>query len=267
MIIKDFGTTVLCSTPSFAAYLAEVAKEQGVNTSEDMKIRLGLFGAEAWSDELRKRIEQEYSMLAIDFYGLAEIIGPGVSVECSEKNGLHFWSDHFYAEIIDPKTGLVSNPGERGELVITTLTKEGIPIIRYRTKDLTILNEEECGCGRTHPRIARIFGRSDDMIVIRGVNVFPSQIEHALIGINGVTLNYQIVPKRVSRLDVEILDHLLVRVEPEETIWKNRRLGDELKKKINEELKNALGLRTEVELVAPGSLPRSTGKAKRIVEE
>lgn len=267
MIIKDFGTTVLCSTPSFAAYLAEVAKDQGMNMSEDMQIRLGLFGAEAWSDELRKRIEHEYNMLAIDFYGLAEIIGPGVSVECREKNGLHLWSDHFYAEIIDPETGLVLNPGERGELVITTLTKEGIPIIRYRTKDLTILNEEGCECGRTHPRIARILGRSDDMIVIRGVNVFPSQIEHALIGIGGVTLNYQIVPKRVSRLDVEILDHLLVRVEPEEAIWKNKRLGDELKKEINEQLRNALGLRTEVELVAPGSLPRSTGKAKRIVEE
>ncbi len=267
MIMKDFGTTVLCSTPSFAAYLAEVAREQGMIVSEDMRIRIGLFGAEAWSDELRKRIEQEYNMVAIDFYGLAEIIGPGVSVECYERNGLHLWSDHFYAEIIDPETGLVLGPGERGELVITTLTKEGIPVIRYRTKDLTILDEEECSCGRTHPRIARILGRSDDMIVIRGVNVFPSQIEHALMGIKGVTLNYQIVPKRISRLDVEILDHLLVRVEPEEDIWKNKRLEDGLKKEINEELKSALGLRTEVELVAPGSIPRSTGKAKRIAEE
>jgi phenylacetate-CoA ligase len=267
MVMKDFGTTVLCSTPSYAAYLAEFAKDQGIDLKKEARIKLGLFGAEPWSDELRKKIEQEYGMSAIDFYGLAEIIGPGVAVECYRKEGLHLWCDHFYPEIIDPKTGEILEPGERGELVLTTLTKEGMPILRYRTKDLTNLNEEKCVCGRTHPRISRILGRSDDMMIIRGVNVFPSQIEHTLMSVEGVSPNYQIVQKMISRLNVEILDHILVRIEPEKIVWNNKENLNKLEKMISENLRSNLGLKIEVELIAPGSLPRSEGKAKRILKE
>ena len=198
--MKDFGTTVLACTPSYALYMAETAAEIGLDLHE-LPLRAGLFGAEPWSENMRKEIEAKLGIMAIDIYGLSEIIGPGVASECPEQNGLHVFEDHFIVEIIDPATGEVLPPGQKGELVFTSLTKEAFPIVRYRTRDISILYEEPCLCGRTHVRIHRIMGRTDDMLIIRGVNVFPSQIESVLLEIGDIEPHYQLVVDRHDNLD------------------------------------------------------------------
>ncbi|MCD6448180.1 MAG: phenylacetate--CoA ligase [Thermoplasmata archaeon] len=259
-IMKDFGTTALACTPSYSLYMAEVAKQMGFEPNKDFKLRLGLFGAEAWSDEMRKKIEETWSIVAHEHYGLTEIIGPGVVTECEEKK-LHINADHFLAEIIDPKTGERLEPGEEGELVFTTLTKEAFPAIRFRTRDIAGYIEEPCDCGRTLPIQTRIKGRSDDMMKVKGVIVFPSQIEEAMMKVEGVSGNYQLVKKKEKEMTT-----LIVRVEPTEERYKEGNL-DELAEKIEGEIYTILNLRIPVEIVKPNTLPRSEGKAKRIVEE
>ena len=258
-IMKDFGTTALASTPSYAMYMAEVAEEMGFSCDE-FQLRLGLFGAEAWSDEMRKTIEKKWGIEAHEHYGLTEIIGPGVVSECKEKK-LHINADHFLAEIIDPKTGEQLEPGEEGELVFTTLTKEAFPVLRFRTKDIAVYSEEGCECGRTLPIQSRIKGRSDDMMKIKGVIVFPSQIEEAIMKVEGVSGNYVLVKKRKGAMI-----SLMARIEPTEERYKEGNL-DSLKKKVEEEIYAMLNLHVPVEIVKPNSLPRSEGKAKRIIEE
>ncbi|KAA0002008.1 MAG: phenylacetate--CoA ligase [Thermoplasmata archaeon] len=258
-IMKDFGTTALASTPSYAMYMAEVAEEMGFSCDE-FQLRLGLFGAEAWSDEMRKTIEKKWGIEAHEHYGLTEIIGPGVVSECKEKK-LHINADHFLAEIIDPKTGEQLEPGEEGELVFTTLTKEAFPVLRFRTKDIAVYSEEGCECGRTLPIQSRIKGRSDDMMKIKGVIVFPSQIEEAIMKVEGVSGNYVLVKKREGAMI-----SLMARIEPTEERYKEGNL-DSLKKEVEEEIYAMLNLHVPVEIVKPNSLPRSEGKAKRIIEE
>jgi phenylacetate-CoA ligase len=262
MIMQDFGSTVLTCTPSYSLFLAEAAAEEGINI-RDLKLRIGIFGAEPWSESIRREIEAKLNIKAIDIYGLSEILGPGVAIECIEaQKGLHIWEDHFLPEIIDPDTCEVLPPGERGELVITTLTKEGIPMIRYRTRDITRLVTEPCICGRTHLRLERMSGRTDDMLIIRGVNVFPSQIESILINIEGVEPHYQLIVDRE-----ENLDSLEVQVEVNE-----RTFSDEIKTlqlltdRIRNEIKNLLGVTCKVRLIEPKSITRSEGKAQRVVD-
>ena len=259
-IMKDFGTTAIAATPSYALYMAEVAREMGYEPSKDFKLHLGLFGAEAWSDEMRKKIEETWGIVAHEHYGLTEIIGPGVVSECEEKK-LHINADHFLAEIIDPKTGERLEPGEEGELVFTTLTKEAFPAIRFRTRDIASYSEEPCECGRTLPIQSRIKGRSDDMMKVKGVIVFPRQIEEAIMHVDGVSGNYQLVKTKKHEMTT-----LHVRVEPTEERYKEGNL-DELAKRIEDEIYAILNLHLPVEIVKPGTLPRSEGKAKRIVEE
>ena len=192
-LMKDLGSTVLCCTPSYAIYIAEAMAQAGINPEKDLKLKLGLFGAEPWSERIRERIEKELAIEAFDIYGLTELCGPGVSVECSEHNGLHIWEDHFLIETVDPKTGEVLPAGEEGELVFTTLTKTGLPILRFRTRDISVIETGQCACGRSHSRMMRIRGRSDDMMIIRGVNVFPSQIEYVIMGFPELAAQYQII--------------------------------------------------------------------------
>jgi len=248
-IMKDFGVTCIACTPSYALYMAEVAEEMGL-CSDDFKLRLGFFGAEAWSDEMRRKIEEKWNIRACEHYGLTEIIGPGVVSECEEKR-LHINADHFLPELIDPKTGERIEEGE-GELVFTTLTKEAFPAIRFRTRDIASYSEEACDCGRTLPIQSRIKGRSDDMMKVKGVIVFPSQIEEAIIKAGG-SENYQIVKKKEKEMTT-----LIVRVEAED---------EGIAKRIEGEIYTMLNLHIPVEIVKPFSLPRSEGKAKRIVEE
>ncbi|NOY65363.1 MAG: phenylacetate--CoA ligase [Nitrospirae bacterium] len=263
MIMRDFGSTVLTCTPSYALNIAEVIKDSGIDPSE-LKLRVGIFGAEPWSDKMRGEIEKKLGIDAIDIYGLSEIIGPGVSVECVEKKeGLHIFEDHFIPEIIDPETGEVLPHGESGELVFTTLTKEAFPVIRYRTRDITRLITEPCICGRTLCRMEKVTGRTDDMLIIRGVNVFPSQIEHVLMSIEGVEPHYQIIVDREGALDV-----MEVLVEVSEQLF-----SDEIKtlegfaKRIEQELKEALAVSCKVRLVEPRTIQRSEGKAKRVIDK
>ncbi len=261
MLLKDFGATILACTPSYALYISEVAKKEGLDPSKDFKLRIGIFGAEPWSESMRKKIEEALDLKAIDIYGMSELCGPGVSIECEYQNGLHIWEDSFIVEVIDPETGEVLDEGERGELVFTTLDKEAMPLIRYRTRDISIVTKEECECGRTHARMLRVQGRSDDMLKIRGVNVFPSQIEHVLMGIDGVGESYLIV------VDRDILDILTVKVEMSEKFFSDKLSEIEnLRRKIEEELNSALGVKVKVELVEPNTLPRFEGKAKRILD-
>ncbi|MBI1922518.1 MAG: phenylacetate--CoA ligase [Geobacter sp.] len=260
VIMKDFGSTVLTCTPSYSLYMAEAAREEGVDF-RDLKLRVGIFGAEPWSETMRGEIEAKLNLAALDIYGLSEIMGPGVAIECIEaKHGLHIWEDHFIAEIIDPDTGKVLPEGEKGELVITTITKEGIPLLRYRTRDITSITREPCKCGRTHARIARMSGRSDDMLIIRGVNVFPSQIESILMRIEGVEPHYLLIVDRDGNLDT-----LEVQVEVDERIFSDEvKVLQALSKQIEKEIKDLLGVTCTVRLVEPKTIARSEGKAKRV---
>jgi phenylacetate-CoA ligase len=263
MIMQDFGSTVLTCTPSYSLYLAEAAAEEGIDLRE-LKLRIGIFGAEPWTEEIRAEIESKLNIKAIDIYGLSEILGPGVAIECGEaQKGLHIWEDHFIPEIIDPATGEVLPPGDQGELVITTITKEGIPMIRYRTRDITRLIPEPCVCGRTHVRLARMSGRSDDMLIIRGVNVFPSQIESVLMTVEGIEPHYQLIVDREENLDT-----LEVQVEVNEKTFSDEiKVLQELSRRISKEIKYILGITCKVRLVEPKSIARSEGKAKRVIDK
>lgn len=262
MIMKDYGTTVLTCTPSYALHIAEVIEEMGLKP-EDLNLRIGVFGAEPWSENMRREIEGRLKITALDIYGLSEIIGPGVAIECPHKNGLHVQEDHFLVEVIDPKTGDVLLPGEKGELVFTSLTKEALPIIRYRTGDISRLIAEPCACGRTSVKIGRIEGRTDDMLIIRGVNVFPSQIEHVLLQFGETEPHYQLVVDRVDHLDV-----LEVHVEVSgKMFFDDVRSLEILSKKIQNEIETILGISVKVKLVEPKTIERSEGKAKRIIDK
>jgi phenylacetate-CoA ligase len=262
MIMNDFGPTILTCTPSYALHLAEVAAEAGVDF-KDLKFKSGIFGAEPWSEQMREEIEKKLHIKAVDIYGLSEVIGPGVSVECLEaQNGLHVFEDHFIPEIIDPETGDALPYGAMGELVFTSITKEAFPVIRYRTRDITSLNPEPCVCGRTLVRMNRVSGRSDDMLIIRGVNVFPSQIESVLMEIEEVEPHYQLVVDREGTLDM-----LTVMVEVGEHAFSDeiKKLQD-LEKKIAKNIKEYLGVSAKVKLTEPKSIARSEGKAKRVID-
>ncbi len=257
-MIMDFGVTAINSTPSYGMRLAEVAEEMGVELDT---LRVGIFGAEPWSDNMRKELEERLGITAYDSYGMSEMYGPGASFECEERNGLHFWHDSYLVEIIDPETGEVLGPGERGELVVTPLVKEAMPLIRYRTGDITMLMEDRCPCGRGQ-KIARIMGRSDDMLVIRGVNVFPSQIEHVLLSLPEVGEQFMVYIDRMHHLD-----EMNIEVEINRECFSGE-LKDlaKLQKRVAGALRDTLGLRTSVTLVEPGTLPRFEGKAKRVID-
>ena len=256
MLMKDLRSTAAACTPSYMVYLCEASRAEGYNPRVDFALKIGLFGAEPWSEEARKRIEDTFGLRAHDCYGLSELYGPGVAIECEQRNGLHVWGDEFLVETINPDTGEVLEPGKEGELVFTMLSREAMPLLRYRTRDLSRVFEEECACGRYHSRIQRIKGRSDDMLIVGGVNVFPSQVEHVLMNVPGLGDQYQIV---VSR---EQLDRLSIKVET-----RRDRLDDpELMKKVQGEISAILGIHANVELVEEGALPRSEGKARRVVD-
>jgi len=262
MLIQDFGATALTCTPSYCLYLAETAQEMGVDLRES-KLKVGFFGAEPWTDEMRREIEERMGIIAIDIYGLSEIIGPGVSSECTHRCGLHICEDHFLPEIIDPATGERLPYGEYGELVFTTLTKEALPVIRYRTGDITKLTIEPCACGRTAVRMAKISGRTDDMLIVRGVNLFPSQIESVLLAVEGVQPHYVIIVDR----ERGAMDTLEVWVEVSEEIFSDK-LGvlADLQTLAQRELTDTLGISARVKLVEPHSIERSMGKAKRVID-
>lgn len=258
--MTDLGSTILCCTPSYAAYLAESIKEKGVK--DQIKLKAGIFGAEAWSEEMRKNIENNLGIKAYDIYGLTEISGPGVSFECEAQNGMHVNEDHFIAEIIDPKTGEVLPEGTVGELVFTCIDKEAFPLMRYRTRDLCVLTRDPCPCGRTFVKMSRLMGRTDDMLIIRGVNVFPSQIETVLIK-NGYEANYQIIVDRVNNSDT-----LDVNVEITPEMLSDTTMGiSEREKKLVADLKAMLGIKAVVHIVEPKSIARSEGKAVRIIDK
>ncbi|HDR74117.1 MAG TPA: phenylacetate--CoA ligase family protein [Methanoculleus sp.] len=257
-MIEDFGVTAINSTPSYGMRLAEVAEEMGAELDS---LNVGIFGAEPWSDNMRKELEERLGITAYDSYGMSEMYGPGAAFECEERNGLHFWHDSYFLEIIDPETGEVLGPGERGELVVTPLVKEAMPLIRYRTGDITMLMEDRCPCGRGQ-KIARIMGRSDDMLVIRGVNVFPSQIEHVLLSLPEVGEQFMVYIDRKHHLD-----EMRIEVEINRECFSGE-LKDlaRLQAHVAGALRETLGLRTSVTLVEPGSLPRFEGKAKRVID-
>jgi phenylacetate-CoA ligase len=255
-LIMDFGARVLCSTPSYALAIAEVAEQQGVDLRKS-KLEIGVFGAEPWSDTMRRQIEARTGVRALDIYGLSEILGPGVACECEAQAGLHGWEDHFLFEVIDAETGKPVREGDAGELVITTLTKQALPMLRYRTRDITRITREPCACGRTHARILRITGRNDDMLIVRGVNVYPSQVEAVLVGRDGVSPHYQIVLERKGSLD-----HVTVNVEADRLLPRDR--YDEVSRDVAHHIKSQIGITTEVIVKSPGSIERSTGKAVRV---
>jgi phenylacetate-CoA ligase len=261
-IMQDFGTTVMIFTPSYGLYLAEEIIAEGLNT-KDMDFKAIGFGAEMWTEEMRREIEKRFNAPAYNIYGLTEIMGPGVGLECSAQDGLHIFEDHFYPEIINPETFETVEDGEKGELVLTTLTREGTPLLRFRTKDVTKLTRGKCECGRTLVRMERVKGRTDDMMKIRGVSVFPSQIEKALLRIDGVEPHYQIIVTRPH-----LMDEMEVRVEASEGLF-----SDEIKElvgireKIEQYIHNEIGLRVKVTLVEPKTIPRSEGKAVRVIDK
>ncbi len=262
MLIQDFGATALCCTPSYALFLAEAALENGADLRQT-KLRVGFFGAEPWSEQMRQEIEERLGLLALDIYGLSEIIGPGVSSECVYKNGLHIFEDVFLPEIIDPDTGRRLPYGETGELVFTTLTKEALPVIRYRTGDMAKLSIEPCACGRTTVRMSKVSGRTDDMIIVRGVNVFPSQIESVLLQLKGVQPHYLIIVDR----ERGAMDTLEVWVEVSEEIFSDK-LGNlaDLQNQAERQIQDVLGISARVKLVEPHRIERSMGKAKRVLD-
>lgn len=261
-ILQDFGSTILTCTPSYALYLAEVLEKEGIDI-DDLKLKSGVFGAEMWTEEMRNEIEKRLNISAMNVYGLTEIIGPGVAQECRVKTGLHIFDDHFYPEIIDSNTLQTLPDGAKGELVLTTLTREGMPIIRFRTRDITILRKGKCDCGRTHVKMDRITGRSDDMLKIRGVIVFPSQIERALLKIPGMEPHYQIIVTRPEQLD-----ELEVHVETSPALFSDEvKHIEQVKKSIEKHIHAEIGLRVTVTLVEPQSIPRSEGKAVRVVDK
>ncbi len=260
-IITKFGTTALICTPSYALQILDGAKEMGVDLKKTA-LKLGFFGAEPWSENMRNEIETEMNILATDNYGLSEVIGPGFSGECLYKDGLHIAEDHFIAEVINPDTGEVLPYGEVGELVVTTLTKEALPLIRYRTKDLTSLNPEPCRCGRTHMRMTKIKGRSDDMLIIKGVNVFPTQIEEVLLSVKGILPYYQIEVYKKGRLDA-----ITVKVEVEKEVFTNPATKKAILGELNKRMLAVLSLAPNIELLMPNTLERTVGKAVRVVDK
>ena len=263
MIMTDFGPTILTCTPSYALLIAEVAEEMGVDFRE-FNFKAGIFGAEPWSEQMREEIERKLNIKAMDIYGLREIIGPGVSVECIEaQNGLHIFEDHFIPEIIDPDTEEVLPYGTPGELVFTTITKEAFPVIRYRTRDISILYSEPCRCGRTIVRMGRVQGRSDDMLIIRGINVFPSQIESVIMEIDGIEPYYQLEVAREGRLDT-----LTVKVEVNEKVFSDEVKNlQNMERKLEKNIKEMLSVSAQVKLVEPKSIQRSEGKAVRVIDK
>jgi len=262
MIMKDFGSTILTCTPSYALHMSEIAKEMGEDPTK-LPVRVGILGAECWSENMRQEIERKLGILALDIYGLTEIIGPGVAQECEKKNGLHIYEDHFLPEIIDPETLEPLPEGEEGELVITTLTRKGTALLRYRTRDITSINYQPCECGRTIARISKIKGRTDDMLIVRGVNIFPSQIENVLMQVEETEPHYQLILERKKGLD-----ELTVEVEtaPEIFFDEVKKL-EEIERKITKGIEDNLGLRVNVRLVEPRSIERSAGKAKRLIDK
>lgn len=262
-LLRDFGATAVCCTPSYILFLHEAALEMGVNVKE-LPLRVGMFGAEPWTEEMRQDIESKLGIDALNIYGLSEVMGPGVSMECLEaKQGMHIWEDHFLPEIINPVTGEPQDPGTVGELVLTTLTKEGVPLVRYRTRDMTTLDYTPCACGRTHVRMGRILGRSDDMLIIRGVNVFPQQIEALLLEVEGAAPHYQIEIRREENLDV-----MEVKVEFSEDMFVSDEVRHIQKREsdIQKAIKDFLGITAKVRLVEPKSLARYEGKSSRVTD-
>jgi len=264
MLMEDFGATVLTCTPSYSLVLAEEAADIGVNFKERMRLRAGIFGAEPWTEEMRGEIEEHLGLSAYDVYGLTEVIGPGVSIECEHHNGLHIQEDHFLPEVIDPDSGESLDYDDEGELVFTTLTKEAMPLIRYRTRDRTVLHGEKCPCGRTIVRMEKIRGRTDDMLIVRGVNVFPSLVEKALLSVDGLDPYYQIVVDRAK----DQLDKLEILVEANRRYFEpiDTRALDQLRDSAEQELLQTLGVGAVVKLMGPHSIERSEGKAKRVVD-
>jgi len=261
-LMHDFGSTVLACTPSYALFLAEAIQESGINR-DDLKLRVGVFGAEPWTENMRREIEDKLRIKAIDIYGLSEIIGPGVASECPVQEGLHINEDHFYPEIIDPDTLNVLPEGSRGELVFTTITKEGLPLIRYRTRDLTRLNYKKCACGRTMVRMEKCLGRSDDMLIIRGVNLFPSQVESVLLEMSEIKPHYLLIVDRVNNLDT-----LELKVEVDEAFFQDKISQlESLRQKLQSNLESSLGLGIKVTLVEPKIIERSEGKSKRVIDK
>ncbi|MEG1845783.1 MAG: phenylacetate--CoA ligase [Oscillospiraceae bacterium] len=259
-ILQDFGSNVLCCTPSYALYIAESLKKEGIDP-KDLPLRIGVFGAEAWSENMRKQIESELSIKAYDIYGLSEIAGPGVAYECSEQNGMHICEDYFYPEIIDPVTLEPLPDGEFGELVFTCIGKEALPLLRYRTRDITAITREKCACGRTLVKMHKPKGRTDDMLIIRGVNVFPSQVEHIILSL-GMEPNYQIIVDRVNNLDI-----MTVNIELSETLFSDSVRGiEQEEKRIKSAMQTTLGIAANIKLVEPRSLPRFEGKAVRVID-
>jgi phenylacetate-CoA ligase len=262
MLMQDFGADILCSTPSYALNIAEVAESLGVDMRK-LPVRCGVFGAEPWSEAMRRDLQERLGIKAVDVYGLSEILGPGVACECHvAQNGLHGWEDHFLYEVIDPETLQPRPFGESGELVITTLTKEALPMIRYRTRDITRLSDEPCACGRTHVRIMRVTGRDDDMVIIRGVNVYPSQVEAFLVGFPGIAPHYQIVLTRSGALDEMTIEVETAPGAPTDDAARRQKAGE-----IRHHIKSMIGVTCDVTIKAPGEVPRSQGKAVRVKDE
>lgn len=258
----DFGSTAIACTPSYAAFIGESLFKEGIN-KKDIKLKTGFFGAEPWTNELRKQIESQLGIKAFDLYGLSEIIGPGVSTECEYQNGIHVFEDHFIPEIVDPVTLEVLPYGESGELVFTTITKEAMPLIRYRTRDLTRLHADTCACGRTLVRMEKCLGRSDDMLIIRGVNVFPSQVEAVLLEMSETSPHYQLVVNRENNLDT-----LEIYVEVDDQFWSDELKDlENLKRWIQDNIHSLLGVHAKINLVEPMTIERSEGKAQRVVDK
>jgi len=261
-LMQDFGSTILACTPSYALHMAEAMEEEGIHPA-DLKLKAGVFGAEPWTEEMRKEIESKLKIVAIDIYGLSEIIGPGVASECRHQCGLHIFEDHFIPEIIDPKTLEVLPYGEIGELVFTTVTKEALPLLRYRTRDLSRLTAEKCECGRTIVRMEKCLGRSDDMLIVRGVNVFPSQIESVLLEMSETRPHYQLIVDRVNNLDV-----LEIMVEVDDQFFSDKiKELEGLRKRIQHNIESTLNVNASIKLVEPKTIARSEGKATRVIDK